>query len=415
MATVETTVTISVSDKGMSLEALEAAIAAALAQAGRQLLQAACEAMEATQREQVSRSRAHKPRGTHLLTRFGWVRLVRRQVRDPVTGRYACPLDRTLGLRPHQHASPWVRDQAIALATRVTYRQAAHLLGALLDVPLDHRMLYRWIQQAGGTVVAEEDAHQAAVFVHGEVPPTDPAIREIVVAEVDGTFLRAQHDEAPEFEVRLGVLASGKALESLTATHRRYRLQERVCYAGVEPAQAFGERLFLTGERHLGLSRAQHLLLIGDGADWIEALAGSHRWKATYQLDWWHLRRAITNAFPGQPRVIRRLLRHLHTGRGDRLPALIRALKVARRGDPLSLDTLLGYVRANAHGLYGADQLRPHLSPAARLVAVHGSGAVEKHIELVIGRRFKGRGMRWSRRGANRLLKLRLRQLQAAA
>ncbi len=411
MATVETTVTISVPDDGMSLEALEAAITTALTQAGQRLLLAACQAVE----ERQPQRRASKPRGTHLLTRFGWVRLVRGQMRHPVTGRYACPLDEILGLHPHQHVSPWVRDHAVAFATRMTYRQAAHLLGGLLDVSLDHRTLYRWVQQAGAEVVTGEDVQHTAVFVDGALPESHPTVREIVVAEVDGTFLRAQHEEVPDFEVRLGILASGKALVSRTAKHRRYRLQERVCYAGVEPAHAFGERLFLAGERHLGLSRAQHLLLIGDGADWIEALAGSQRWKATYQLDWWHLRRAIAETFPGQPRVIRRLLRHLHTGRGQRLPALIRALKVAGRGDPLRLETLLGYVQTNAHGFYGADHLRPHLSPHARLVAVHGSGAVEKHIELVIGRRFKGRGMRWSRAGANRLLKLRLRQLHVTA
>ena len=413
MPTVETTVTISVPEEGMSLEALEAALAAALAQAGQRLLLAACRAMEET--SPSPRMLRHKLRGTHVLTRFGWVRLQRWQVRDPQTGRYACPLDATLGLGPHQHVSPWVRDQAVAFATRVTYRQAAHLLGALLNVPLDHRMLYRWVQQAGATLVAVEDAQQTAVFVDGEVPEGDPTVREIIVAEVDGTFLKAQYDVAPEFEVRLGVLASGKTLESPTAKHRRYRLQERVCYAGVEPAQAFGERLFLAGERRVGLSRAQHLLLIGDGAHWIEALAGSQRWKATYQLDWWHLRRALSEAFPGQPRLHRRLLRPLYTGRGQRLPALIHAAKVAGRGDPARLDALHDYVQANAHGLYGADQLRPRLSPAARLVAVHGSGAVEKQIELVIGRRFKGRGMRWTRGGANRLLKLRLHHLQASA
>jgi len=44
----------------------------------------------------------------------------------------------------------------------------------------------------------------------------------------------------------------------------------------------------------------------------------------------------------------------------------------------------------------------------AQEVLVVGSGAVEKNIELLIGRRFKKRGMSWSRDGANNLLKLRV-------
>jgi len=52
---------------------------------------------------------------------------------------------------------------------------------------------------------------------------------------------------------------------------------ERVRYGGAEPAQDFGERLFLKGEAQLGLTRAKHLLLVGDGADWVEVLAGHNR------------------------------------------------------------------------------------------------------------------------------------------
>ena len=41
-------------------------------------------------------------------------------------------------------------------------------------------------------------------------------------------------------------------------------------------------------------------------------------------------------------------------------------------------------------------------------VLVVGSGGVEKNIDLALCRRFKGRGMSWSRAGAQNLLKLRL-------
>ena len=75
----------------------------------------------------------------------------------------------------------------------------------------------------------------------------------------------------------------------------------------------------------------------------------------------------------------------------------------------------LGEGPANQHGFYGARWLREHLSPAAKLVAVEGSGAIEKQMDLVVARRFKGNGMRWTRKGANRLLKLRLRELDLAA
>lgn len=415
MTTVQTTVSISISPEGMSLEAMEAAIGTALQQAGRLLLAEACGVMEREWLEQQGAAlRRSKLRPLHLLTRFGWMRLVRWQMVQ-ADGAYGCPLDGVLGLEPRQHASPWITEQAVALATRLPYRQATRLLSGLIEAPLDHRSLYRWVQRVGAAVVAEEEQQQEAVFAHGEIPARAPGQREIVLAEVDGTYLRAQREAVPDFEVRLGVLTSGRALESRTAKHRRYRLQERVRYGGVESARDFGERLFLAGEAQLGLSQAQHLLLVGDGADWIEALAGHDRWRATYQLDWWHLIRAFHHTFPEHPRLVQRLKSALYTGKGQQILRWVQLAQINGVGRPERVAALFGYLRANQDGFYGSHRLRPQLSDRAKLVCVQGSGAVEKHIDLTICRRFKGQGMRWSRAGANRLLKLRLRELDQAA
>lgn len=284
MTAIEVTVSISIPEDGLNLEALEDRIAHATQQAGQESLWQACKAMEATllNRRKPGEHR-NKRRSLHLLTRFGWIRLCRWQVRN-ANGNYHYPLDGVLELLPRQYASPWITAKAVALATRIPYRQATHLLSGFVEEVIDHRTLYHWVQQAGEPIVEEEEEQQEAVFVHGEIPDLDPQQREIVVAEVDGTFLKAQREETQEFEVRMRALAIGNTLESHTAKHRRYRLLERVCYGGVESAQDFGERLFLIGEKHLGLSHALHLLLIGDSAEWVEDLAGYNRWKATYHL-----------------------------------------------------------------------------------------------------------------------------------
>lgn len=416
MPTVETTITISIPEGGATLREVEAEVAKGVQEAGRKLLLAACQALEEeAMATLVGRVQRVKMRPLDLLTRFGWVRLQRQQVVERTLGHYTYPLDKVLKLEPRQHASPWVLAQAIALASRIPYRQAALLLAGLIETAVDHRTVYAWVQAAGAQVVAEEDAQEEAVFGRGEEAPRDPGVREIVVTQVDGTFLKAQREGAPEFEARLGVLYSGKELESPTAKHRRYRLRERVLYGGVEPAEAFGERLFLAGEGRLGLSHARHLLLVGDGAEWIEALAGHQRWKATYQLDWWHLTHAFHRTFPNRPKLVAQLKEALYRGQGQQVVRLVALARAIGRSDPELVARLYTYVRANQHGFYGARRLREQLSPQGKLVAVEGSGAVEKQMDLVVGRRFKGQGMRWTRKGANRLLKLRLRELGRAA
>ncbi len=54
------------------------------------------------------------------------------------------------------------------------------------------------------------------------------------------------------------------------------------------------------------------------------------------------------------------------------------------------------------------DRLRPKVSPAARELLTHGTGATQKNIEALAARRLKRWGTRWTRHGAQALLKLRL-------
>ncbi|MBA7671167.1 hypothetical protein ES703_79319 [subsurface metagenome] len=142
-----------------------------------------------------------------------------------------------------------------------------------------------------------------------------------MVLEVDGTMIHSQEKGEDDFKVKLGIMYSGKELESKKAKHKRYRLKDKVTYGGIEGADDFGERLYIRGEEKLSLSLARNLLLISDGARWISDIAGTDYLKATYQLDWWHY---------------------------------------------------------------------------------------QKNIDVMLCRRFKGRGMSWSRAGAQNLLKLRL-------
>jgi len=191
MPTAEATITVSIAEGGTTLGEIEEQVAESVQEAARELLLAACRAMEGEAIGSLRRRRqvaVVKTRPLEVLTRFGWVRLRRQQTVDKGNGQYRYPLDEVLGLAPRQHVPPWVQEQAVALATRVPYWQATRLLAGLV-------------------------------------------------------------------------------------------------------------------EARLGLSRARHLLLVGDGTGSIEALAGHQRCKATYQLDWWHLTHALRSTFPDRPEL----------------------------------------------------------------------------------------------------------------
>lgn len=410
MPTVETTVCVEVPE-GATVAQVEALVGEELRRAGRELLGKGVAAIEevAQAKQRCYRDRRRK---LDLLTRFGWVQLERLYVRDAVSGQYRYLVE--TGSR-QEHATPGVVAWAVALATRLPYRQAADLLGRLLGEEVDHRTLYGWVQAEGQTLVEEERSLQEAVFGDGLLPPCDGKKRELLVAVVDGTYLKAQREGQPSFEVRIGVAYSGRERENPGAKHKRYRLKERQLYGGVESAQDFAERFYLHCEGTLALSQAKHLLVVGDGADWIEALAGHERYKATYQLDHWHILEHARRTFPDRPHLVAELARCLHDGDTNRILHLARLALLEAQTNADRIATFETYLRTNMHGIHGARRLRRHLSPSARLAAVEGSGAVEKQGDLLIARRFKHAGMRWTKAGANRLLKLRLREVARAA
>jgi hypothetical protein len=141
-----TAISVEVPDS-TTLDDVEQILAGALRSAGQRLLVALCQELETIVLQQAGPSlRADHRRARHLLTRFGWIRLERWQVRERESGRYPYPLDTALGLRPRQRASRWVVEAAMALAARLPYRQATELLDSLLGVPVDHRTVHGWVQ-----------------------------------------------------------------------------------------------------------------------------------------------------------------------------------------------------------------------------------------------------------------------------
>jgi len=410
MPAVEVTVSVEIPE-GATVAELERRVATEVRAAGKELVAAGVRALE---EEAARRQRCYRDqrRALDLLTCFGWLRLERLYVREAASGRYRYLVE--LGSR-QDHATTTVVDWAVALATRLPYRQAAHLLGRLLDEEVDHRTLYGWVKAEGQSLVDAEGELQESVFGDGVAPPCDEEERELVVAVVDGTYIKAQREGQPSFEVRVGVAYSGRELASPSAKHRRYRLRERHLYAGVETAQDFAERFYLACEEKLALSRARHLLVVGDGADWIEALAGHERYKATYQLDHWHILDHARRVFASRPQAIAEIARALHEGDTAQLLRIVTVARLAAELDADQLRQYETYLRANLHGIHGARRLRAQLSPDGQRAAVEGSGAVEKQGDLLVSRRFEHAGMRWTKAGANRLLKLRLKELALAA
>jgi len=409
MLRVEETLEISIPQDGLDINRLEEILAEAFEEFEKRVVGKVFEEVEKEILEEEQERVVKKgKRSKYLCTRFGWILYERQKVRYLEEGRYGFPLDEALGLRPYQQGTDWVRKRGVELACDHPYRQARDLLAWEIGEVLSHRTLHRWVQEEGRRLRREEETKRRRVFEEGDTLEEEEEGREIVVVEADGTMLSSQEERGGRFEVKLGLLYTGKELESKEAKRKRYRLKEKVLYGGVEEGEAFGEKLYLRGEERLNLGGAKHLLFIGDGAKWINEIAGADYWKSVYQLDWWHYQRKLREALRGEEKLIGELLRFLREGKGEEHRRLLRLRRMMIREEAGKLDELLDYLEDNWEGLYGSWSLRGKVK--AEEVLVVGSGAMEKNIELMIGRRLKKGGMSWSREGANNLLKLRVKK-----
>ncbi len=220
----------------------------------------------------------------YLTARLGNITLYREKVGQS-NGEGCYPLDKAIGLQPYQEATLWVKKRACELANQYTYREAAALLSVEIGDEVSHGAVYSWVQKSGRALRQEEDRKWKTVFEDGEVFEGEGGEKEIVVTEMDATMLHSQEKGRKKLTVKLGVMYSGKELESETAKYKRYRLTDKTLYGGIEEPEEFGEKLYLKGEEKLSLSKARNLLVLGDGDPWIKNIAEGPYFMAIYQLD----------------------------------------------------------------------------------------------------------------------------------
>ncbi|MGH8936156.1 MAG: UPF0236 family transposase-like protein [Acidimicrobiia bacterium] len=344
----------------------------------------------------------------YLLTRLGPIRLWRWKTLKG--GSYGFPLDRAMGLKGWQTCSGFVWERACRLAAAHPFRQAARLLSDLVGTPVDHRRLWGWLQKAGAVRQAELERIRAEMFEDGLAPPEGDPV-EMVVTEVDGVVLRRQGGGV--MEARVGVAYTGKRAASPTARHRRVYCTPKTVIAGLWGEGRTGPVLYANLCRSVGIHRARHTLVSGDGAEWIPVMCRGWFPDAVYQLDHYHLKQRLRQVAGGRVDLAGRWISWVLAGQWRRVARSMSHLVGAGRLEPKVARETLSWLEVNQGAIWAFQILVERGAP--RELCTRGSGVVEHNIDLVAARRMKRQGMRWSRRGAHHMLALRCLLVDQAA
>lgn len=370
--------------------ALEEAIAEEGRRAARELFTAAVAMID----ERTRGCGRQRRESRWVATTFGRIRIDRYRIKGPSGSTH--PTDTALGLAQSE-ASTGLRELICDLALRLPYRQATEVVARVTGEAFGHQSVWWVLQAEGARVRSEEGVLVDSIFTLGEAPP-DTHAPDLVVVEADGTFLRAQREGQPKFEVKTGIFYDSKA----AAGGRRWRrrtLLNKGCFATTADADEFGKGLAAKGFWWIGLHHARHVLCAHDGLDEYGQTFRNWFPHAVHQVDHFHVAQRLWQLCGGNQRRFRRLRRRMFTD-----PT--RFARWVRRGGITHVDAagFADYLQRNAADLWGIRQVPTDLRRESMFIV--GSGAVEKHQDLMIGRRMKRRGMRWTRRGADHLLAL---------
>jgi hypothetical protein len=217
------------------------------------------------------------------------------------------------------------------------------------------------------------------------------------IIEIDATSIHKQYkgkSTKENLEVKLAICYTG-----IEKKNKKNYLENKIIYAGAEDTNTFGNNFYSLLEEKLKISSVKNKLLIGDGDRWIKEIKELHFPTAKYHLNWWHLTKNIRKAMRENRRLNNLFLRYLYQGKANRIIDTLATKYRALTQERQEIHSLLEYLKNNKEGIYGSKELG---------IDKVGSGAVEKNIEIIIGRRFKKQGMSWSKQGAQALLKLRI-------
>lgn len=314
--------------------------------------------------------------------------------------------------------SPGVRRMMARVGAKESFDEGRSDLEALAGVRVTAKAVERVSEEIGGQieVVALQERENG---MEGRVVPLRPVIPKMYIA-IDGTGVPVTPSET---EGRKGKEETGiaKTRESkLGCVFTQSKLDEEgyairdddsTTYVGaIETADECGRRIYAEAVRR-GLSRAQKVVVLGDGAPWIWGISSEHFPGAIQIVDLYHALEYIADlgkilSGPSGsvlPRWIEIQSEELKEGEVEKV---IAALKRLKPQDP----SLREEVRKTIH-YFETNKDRMRYADFRKQGLFVGSGVMEAGCKTIVGQRLKQSGMRWTVQGANAIIALRCCQI----
>jgi len=226
-----------------------------------------------------------------------------------------------------------------------------------------------------------------------------------IYVDMDGVMINSR-DNAKRMEGKVGLVWSERELFK----ENTYSLTDKLYIGTFTDLERFKwDMVSEIYKRSGGNLDGVDVLVRGDGASWINGFRMEHLPKSRYILDHHHLCEkekerigSVIENVKDCRKSVDELMRILNAGNVDSALSYIDVLsKRYRKKDKLeTLKRLSGYLERNREGIWYEEARNQGISI--------GSGSADKAGDIVICRRMKLRGMRWSRHGSDAVENIRI-------
>ena len=406
--------------KEADLEAWEGAIRVAVLAAGAGVLERLLADACCGQRDEAvmcacgTRMQSRGVREKELRTILGPLTLRRTMFQCPDCGATGFPGDVALDVA-NTSFSPGLRRMMSRAGGNSTFKEASEDLKIYAGVNVGAKDVERTAEAAGAAMEQWAQAQRDALLTDDEWKRIEKNIPVFYVG-MDGTGVPATKTEitgrkgkqldgtAKAREAKLGCVFT-----QTTTDEEGFAVRDpnSTTFTGaIETAEQFGPRIYAEALRR-GLERAQKVVVLGDGAEWIRNLVELYFNNATQIVDLYHARervcKIISLLFKDNEKY-KQLYRlkwwsYLDEGKVEKFIASARSRIPSGCDIVEDIEKELVYFEKNLK--------RMRYNEFRKQGLFVGSGVIEAGCKSVIGSRMKRSGMEWSVRGANAIISLR--------
>lgn len=340
--------------------------------------------------------------------------------KDPLSGRWVCPLRMVLGLRPKQRMTPALEDRVAYTALQTGSYEKASQVAAQWGTAVPPSTVHRTARRAGRRAEKQTAARVQAVM-EDDTPERPGTKRKSapfsLILMMDGWMVRERGEQwglkPPEaeasrvewHEIKGAVLF--RVEDQTRKSSGRGMLVRKYAVTWRGDAAEFGRRVYAEAMRR-GLEEAGRLFVVADGGVWIWNLADEHFHQAQGVLDFYHAVEhlgAVAQAIHDDPAAARAWVEPLahqlkHGGEAGVLNGLEDLLKLIPELNEEDAQTLSREVK-----YFETHREHLHYERVGRQGCPIGSGAMESFCGQMQGR-FKRPGQFWTVEGESDLLAL---------